>query len=56
MMTEFHFWVNYPFKVISEETAKDDTLQTLIKTIREGWATNKEMYQASSLLLIPGLN
>ncbi len=33
--------MNYPFKVISEETAKDDTLQTLIKTIREGWATNK---------------
>ncbi len=27
--------------IISGETEKDDTLQTLIKTIREGWPTNK---------------
>lgn len=28
-------------KVIRGETAKDDTLQTLIKMIKEGWPTNK---------------
>lgn len=28
-------------KVIRGETAKDVTLQTLIKTIKEGWPTNK---------------
>ncbi len=28
-------------KIISGEEEKDDTLQTLIKTIREGWPTNK---------------
>ncbi len=27
--------------IISGEIEKDDTLQTLIKTIREGWSTNK---------------
>ncbi|XP_051782584.1 uncharacterized protein K02A2.6-like [Erpetoichthys calabaricus] len=27
--------------VIRSETAKDDTLQTLIKTLREGWPTNR---------------